>query len=88
MLVFRWQERPKEGQTLTLCGRVRQQLGVDTFTCMQEVRLDYVRKYQKKLRKDLYCGLADAMSRADTTPALLEQRIAIPSSSLGAQDSR
>ncbi|XP_074289041.1 uncharacterized protein LOC141614183 [Silene latifolia] len=49
--VYRFQERRKNGKLIdgncVLCGRLRQQFMADSFTCVKETRLDYVRHNQK-----------------------------------------
>ena len=40
---YRICERLNEALTLILCGRLKQQYIVDALTCVQEVRLDFVR---------------------------------------------
>ncbi|XP_056685581.1 uncharacterized protein [Spinacia oleracea] len=80
---FRFQQREKEAKTRFQLGRLNQQQQVDAFTCMQEGRLEWVRSNQKKLRKDVLRGLTDAVSRGDTTPASVGQRVILPSSFTG-----
>ncbi|XP_048503649.1 uncharacterized protein LOC104906819 [Beta vulgaris subsp. vulgaris] len=80
---FRFMERLNEARTLILCGRLRQQLIVDAFTCLQQVRLDFIRNNQTTIRKDVLCGLTDSVSRGDTTPASIGRRVVLPSSFTG-----
>ncbi|XP_056698595.1 uncharacterized protein [Spinacia oleracea] len=80
---FRFQQRKKEAKTRFQLGRLNQQQQVDAFTCIQEGRLEWVRGNQKKLRKDVLRGLADAVSRGETTPASVGQRVILPASFTG-----
>ncbi|XP_056698148.1 uncharacterized protein [Spinacia oleracea] len=80
---FRFQQREKEARTRFQLGRLNQQQVVDAFTCIQEGRLEWVRGNQKKLRKDVLRGLADVVSRGDTTPASVGQRVILPASFTG-----
>ncbi|XP_056683190.1 uncharacterized protein [Spinacia oleracea] len=80
---FRFQQRKKEAKTRFQLGRLNQQQQVDAFTCIQEGRLEWVRGNQKKLRKDVLRELADAVSRGDTTPASVGQRVILAASFMG-----
>lgn len=53
------------------------------FKRFQESRLDWVKGNQKTIRKEMSWGLADAVSRGDTTPSSIGQRIVLPLSSTG-----
>ncbi|XP_021743384.1 uncharacterized protein LOC110709442 [Chenopodium quinoa] len=80
---FRFQQREREAKTRFQLGRLNQQQQVDAFTCVQESRLEWVRGNQKKIRKDVLRGLADAVSRGDTEPASIGQRVVLPQSFSG-----
>ena len=66
---YRLQEREHEGHTLVYDGRLFQQFDVDAYTCIEEIRLMWVKQNQDKLRIELYKGLKDVVMRGDTTPA-------------------
>ncbi|CAN0837874.1 ATP-dependent DNA helicase PIF1 [Linum grandiflorum] len=55
---FRLQYRNTEGKTLIRAGRALQHFCIDAFTTIEQNRLTYLRLNQKKLRSDLYNGLA------------------------------
>uniref|UniRef100_A0A2N9J2K3 ATP-dependent DNA helicase n=1 Tax=Fagus sylvatica TaxID=28930 RepID=A0A2N9J2K3_FAGSY len=80
---YRLQQRSHEGTTLLLGGRLFQQFIVDAYTCIEEERLQWVRRNQKKLRSELYSGLKDAILRGDTNPITVGKRIILPSSFTG-----
>ncbi|KAL2938140.1 ATP-dependent DNA helicase PIF1 [Bienertia sinuspersici] len=80
---FRFQQRPCEAKTRFQLGRLNQQLMVDAFTCLKEIRLQWVQGNQKKLRKDVLQGLVDSVSRGDTSAASVCQRVILPSSFTG-----
>ncbi|KAM3739279.1 hypothetical protein ACB098_08G012800 [Castanea mollissima] len=61
------QKREHEGHTLVNGGRLFQQFVVDAYTCIEEIRLMWVKENQDKLRIELYKGLKDAVMRGDTT---------------------
>ncbi|KAM3685737.1 hypothetical protein ACB098_11G143300 [Castanea mollissima] len=60
-----------------------QQFVVDAYTCIEEIRLMWVKENQDKLRIELYKGLKDAVMRGDTTPASSGKRFVLPSSFTG-----
>ncbi|CAN0897202.1 ATP-dependent DNA helicase PIF1 [Linum grandiflorum] len=64
---FRLQYRSIEGKTLIRAGKALQHYCIDAFTTIEQNRLTYLRLNQKKLRSDLYNGLADALHRGDLT---------------------
>ncbi|XP_056685898.1 uncharacterized protein [Spinacia oleracea] len=80
---FHFQQRRRESITRFELGRLNQQYQVDAFTCLQESRLEWVRGNQKTIRKEMLRGLEDAVSRGDTTPSSIGQRIVLPSSFTG-----
>ena len=77
---YRLQEREHEGHTLVNGGRLFQQFDVDAYTCIEEIRLMWVKQNQDKLRIELYKGLKDAVMRGDTTPTSSGKRFVLPSS--------
>ena len=82
-MAFRLQQRFAEGQTLIRGGRLFQQFIVDGWTALEDEKLGWVRRNQKTLRAELYCGLRDTVVRGDTTPASLGRRFVLPSSHTG-----
>ncbi|KAM3699395.1 hypothetical protein ACJW31_05G022100 [Castanea mollissima] len=80
---YHLQEREHEGHTLVNGGRLFQQFVVDAYTCIEEIRLMWVKENQDKLRIELYKGLKDAVMRGDTTPASSGKRFVLPSSFTG-----
>lgn len=76
---FRIQQRKNEGLTLVKSGRLFQQFLVDAYTCIEDDRLQWCRKNQKKIRAELYQGLQDAIVAGDTTPASVGMRLILPS---------
>jgi hypothetical protein len=80
---YRLQKRQGEGHTLIYGGRLFQQFVVDAYTCIEGIRLMWVRRNQSALRIELYSGLRDAVMRGDTTPASIGKRIVLPSSFTG-----
>ncbi|XP_074370042.1 uncharacterized protein LOC141711481 [Apium graveolens] len=53
--------RIEQGQTLRLGGRLYQQFIVDAFSAIEQSRLWYIQKNQKKLRVELYRNLCDVV---------------------------
>jgi hypothetical protein len=60
-----------------------QQYMVDAYAAIEQSRLNYLRRNQKKLRVDLYQGLQDALEAGDTDTTTLGKRIVLPSSFTG-----
>jgi hypothetical protein len=80
---YRLQKRQGEGHTLIYGGRLFQQFVVDAYTCIEGIRLMWVRRNQSALKIELYSGLRDAVMRGDTTPASIGKRIVLPSTFTG-----
>ena len=80
---FKLQEWDGEGHTLISGGQLFQQFDVDAYTCIEALRLMWVKNNQEKLRIELYNGLKDAVMRGDTTPASVGKRFFLPSSFTG-----
>jgi hypothetical protein len=80
---YRLQKRQDEGHTLIYGGRLFQQFVVDAYTCIEAIRLMWIRRNQGALRTELYSGLRDAVMRGDTTPASIGKRIVLPSTFTG-----
>jgi hypothetical protein len=76
---------PREPIILHRFGRLFQQWIVDMYAIVEQMRLNYLKFNQKKLRADLYSGLVDAMFAEDgiVNIANLGQRIILPSSFTG-----
>ena len=72
------------GQTLRLGGRLYHQFIVDAFSAVEQSRLWYIRKNQKKLRAELYCNLCDVVYSTDAPDASnVGQGFILPSSFVG-----
>ena len=82
---YRLQERSKEGKTLVRGGRLYQQYIVDSYTCIEQDRLHWLRRNQGQLRTDLYNGLKDAVWKGDTEKGTCGKRIILPSSFTGSR---
>ncbi|GJV87178.1 DNA helicase PIF1, ATP-dependent [Tanacetum coccineum] len=72
------QQRPDESSTLLKGGRMFQQYLVDTYTAVEEQRLNWTRNNQDTLRVELYHNLCDAVIRGDTSAVGLGKRIVLP----------
>ena len=68
---------------LHLSGRLFHQYIVDMFAKVEQLRLNYIKLNQQKIRVDLYRSLADAVSAGDTNPAEVGRRVILPSSFTG-----
>ncbi|CAN1271712.1 ATP-dependent DNA helicase PIF1 [Linum perenne] len=66
---YRLQFRRQEGTTLVRGGRVLQHFCIDAYSTIEQNRLIWLRRNQKKLRSDLYAGLFQAFSQGETTGA-------------------
>ncbi|KAG8384022.1 hypothetical protein BUALT_Bualt04G0074900 [Buddleja alternifolia] len=58
---FRFQHRELEGTTLLQGGRLFNQLAVDCFAAIEQMRLNYIKTHQAEMRADLYQGVHDTM---------------------------
>ena len=67
-------------QALFYCQRLLQQFIVDSYACCESTRLSWIRRNQKRLRADVYKGVADAMLLDDADPAQLGRKQILPSS--------
>ena len=56
---------------------------MDVYAKIEQQRLNYIRTNQKKIRVDLYCGLADAVAAGDVDSRELGRKIVLPSSYTG-----
>ncbi|KAK2649089.1 hypothetical protein Ddye_016578 [Dipteronia dyeriana] len=70
-------------QCISRSGRLYQQYLVDTYTCIEEERLCWIRSNQPQFRAELYSGLRDAVLRGDTTQASIAKLIVLPSGFTG-----
>ena len=77
------QQRPDKGMSLLNSGHLSLQSWVDAWTCIEQNRLNWLRKNQGKLRTELYSGLQDAIERGDTRTEQVGKRIIVPSSFTG-----
>nr|CAD1836025.1 unnamed protein product [Ananas comosus var. bracteatus] len=77
---YRIQNRPAEGTTLVRGGKLFQQYIVDAFSCVEEERLDYIRRNQGTLRTEIYKGIRDAVVAGDTDGNAIGKKIILPSS--------
>lgn len=79
------QQRPDQFMLLLTSGHLSLQFWVDVFTCIEQNRLNWIRKNQGKLRTDLYSGLHDAIERGDTRTEQVGKRIVLPLSFTGSR---
>ena len=68
---------------LHLSGRLFHQYAVDVYAKIEQQRRNYIRTNQKKIRVDLYCGLADAVAAGDVDSRELGRKIVLPPSYTG-----
>ncbi|XP_041999843.1 uncharacterized protein LOC121749330 [Salvia splendens] len=80
---FRLHERISEYSILLFGRRLFQQFVVDAYTMIETGRLTFVRTHQKRLRAELYSGLAEAVLRGETDGSRYGKRIILPSSFVG-----
>ncbi|KAM0010388.1 putative DNA helicase [Helianthus debilis subsp. tardiflorus] len=64
-------------------GRLFQQFVVDAYVCIEESRLDYVRRNQNALRSEFLQGIHDAIQRGDTEGREVGKRTFLPDSFVG-----
>ncbi|KAL4579250.1 hypothetical protein LXL04_015388 [Taraxacum kok-saghyz] len=71
-------------QTLLMqSGRLFQQFLVDSYVCVEQERLDYIRTHQNKFRTDYVSGVRDAISCGDSEGHVIGKRMFLPSSFVG-----
>ncbi|XP_042055739.1 uncharacterized protein LOC121800221 [Salvia splendens] len=80
---YRLHERVDECSTILFSRRLFLQFVVDAYTMIEAGRLRFVRTQQKKLRAEIYKGLADAVLRGETDGSKHGKRIILPSSFVG-----
>ncbi|XVF50502.1 hypothetical protein PTKIN_Ptkin04bG0106100 [Pterospermum kingtungense] len=72
------QQRLGQGLSLIKGGKLFHQYVVDAFTGVEGMRLDYVKRNQKKLRSDILQGVFDALVRGDRDADTIGKRIILP----------
>ncbi|XVF80283.1 hypothetical protein PTKIN_Ptkin15bG0058200 [Pterospermum kingtungense] len=72
------QQRLGQGLSLIKGGKLFHQYVVDAFTSVEGMRLDYVKRNQKKLRSDILQGVFDALARGDRDADTIGKRIILP----------
>lgn len=77
---YRIQNRLQEGRTLISGGKLFQQYIVDAFSCVEEERLNYIRRNQSDLRLEVYKGIRDAVVAGDVDGDAIGKKIILPSS--------
>nr|GEX40807.1 hypothetical protein [Tanacetum cinerariifolium] len=75
--------RQNQGTTLLRGGRLFQQYLIDSFTAIEEQRLNWTRNNQDMLCVDLYHNLCDVVTRGDASAAGLGKRIVLPQTYVG-----
>ncbi|KAL3626703.1 hypothetical protein CASFOL_029446 [Castilleja foliolosa] len=80
---FRLHDRDGDAATILSSRRLFQQFVVDAYTMVETSRLSYVYHNQKKLRCEMYRGLADAVMSGDNDPKSRGKRIILPSTFTG-----
>ncbi|XP_042032500.1 uncharacterized protein LOC121779250 [Salvia splendens] len=80
---YRLHDRLNECSVILYGRRLFQQFVVDAYTMVETGRLLFVRTQQKKLRAEMYSGLAEAVLRGDTDGSMHGKRIILPSSFVG-----
>ncbi|XP_042754069.1 uncharacterized protein LOC122195889 isoform X1 [Lactuca sativa] len=68
---------------LLRAGRLLQQYLVDAYVCIEESRLNYIRKNQNVFRTEFLQGVHDAVQRGDTEGRDIGKRIILASSFVG-----
>lgn len=84
-MAYRIQVRTNEYSALLRGGRLFQRYMVDMFATIDQSRLYYLHRDQRKIRASLYSGLEDAVAQGDADLDLNElgQRTVLPSSYIG-----
>ncbi|XVF49856.1 hypothetical protein PTKIN_Ptkin04bG0049700 [Pterospermum kingtungense] len=72
------QQRLGQGLSLIKGGKLFHQYVVDAFTSVEGMRLDYVKRNQKKLRSDILQGVFEALTRGDRDADTIGKRIILP----------
>ena len=63
---------------LHLSGRIFHLYAVDVYAKIEQQRLNHIRTNQKKIRVDLYCGLADVVAEGGVDSRVLGRKIVLP----------
>ncbi|XP_050212521.1 uncharacterized protein LOC126664257 [Mercurialis annua] len=77
------QQRRSDQSALLRGGRLFQQFIVDAFTCIEQERLDFIKRNQKALRSEIYSGIRDAFFRGDTESNNIGKHVILPASYTG-----
>ncbi|XP_042027196.1 uncharacterized protein LOC121774371 [Salvia splendens] len=80
---YRLHDRLNECSVILYARRLFQQFVVDAYTMIETGRLRFVRTQKKKLRAEMYNGLAEAVLRGETDGSMHGKRIILPSSVVG-----
>lgn len=72
------QQRPSDGLTLIKGGKLFHQYVVDAFTSIERMRLEYIKRKQKKMRYDVFQGIVDALSKGDTDANVIGKQLILP----------
>ncbi|XP_074351680.1 uncharacterized protein LOC141690817 [Apium graveolens] len=76
---------PDEGMNLHIGGRLWQQFVVDTFSAVEQYRLDWIRNHQSTIRSDLYRSIRDSLTKGDTNPENIGKNVILPATHTGSQ---
>ncbi|XP_040362560.1 uncharacterized protein LOC112168203 isoform X2 [Rosa chinensis] len=82
-ITYQIQDRINEVSTLLKGGRLFQQYLVDAYATVEEDRLDWIRKNQKKFRSEIYKDIYTAALAGMNKASDLGKRIILPSSHTG-----
>ncbi|CAL4917033.1 unnamed protein product [Urochloa decumbens] len=80
---YRLQQRSDQSMLMLMCGNLSMQFLVDVYTCIEQCRLNWIRKNQGALRTELFSGLRDAIRKGDTRTEQVGRRILLPASFQG-----
>jgi len=77
---YRLQQRSNQSMLMLMSGNLSMQFLVDVYACIEQHRLDWIRKNQGALRTELFGGLRDAVRKGDTRTEKVGRRIVLPAS--------
>ncbi|KAI3705431.1 hypothetical protein L1987_75668 [Smallanthus sonchifolius] len=80
---YQLHDRDDQYTLLLRGGRLFQQYIVDAYVCIEQCRLDYIRKNQNLFRTEFLRGIHDAFSRGDTKGCQVGKRTILPASFTG-----
>ena len=80
---FRLHVRNDESKIIFLSRRLFQQYIIDAWAVCEQTKLSWIKANQSTLRADVYKGLADATSAADTDLEMIGKTFILPSSFTG-----